>query len=232
LTSLAWLAHTGVVSAIFLSEHRPPLATVQEAVVFLAWVTGLNYLLVERLFELRVAGTFVVPVVALLQLYAAALPRQAGPAPEPAESLWVVLHAVVALGGYGAFALACVAAAMYLLQERQLRAKAFRLFYHRLPSLEILDALAFRLVVFGFPLLVIAVVTGALWARRLWGVPWFADPKVPWSLLTVAIYGAYIAARVRLGWRGRKTAYLAVAGFGVVLFNLVVANLLSPHHGF
>lgn len=232
LMVLAWVAHTGTVVASFLGQRRPPLASVHEAVVFLAWVMALNYLLIERLFHLRVAGTFVVPAIAVLLVYAGTLPSQAGLPAGMSGNAWVALHAVVALGGYGAFALACAAAVMYLLQERQLRAKAFRLFYHRLPSLETLDALTFRLVAFGFPLLVIAVISGSLWARRTWGAPWFADPKVPWSLLTVALYAAYIAARVHLGWRGRRSAYLAVAGFALVLWNLVVANLLSPHHGF
>lgn len=232
LTALAWAAHTGAVAALFLAGRQPPLATVRDAALFLGWATTLNYLLVERLFRLQVAGTFVVPAVTLLLLYAGALPREGGLPAEVAGQLWVVVHAVVALGGYGAFALACAAGVMYLLQERQLRHKAFRLFYHRLPSLETLDGLAFRLVVFGFPLLVLAVTTGSLWARRLWGEPWFADPKVPWSLLTLAVYAVYIAVRARYGWRGRRPAYLAVAGFGLVLLNLVVANVLSPHHGF
>lgn len=232
LAVLAWATHAGTLIAAVVAVHHPPLQTVHEALVFLAWVIVFNYLMLEYFFRLKAAGAFLIPVVAAMLIYAGALPRAAGPEAVPGN-LWILLHAVIALAGYGAFTLAFAVGLMYLIQERQLRAKAFRLLYHRLPSLETLDQLAFRLVVGGFPLLVLAVLTGSFWARRTWGVPWFLEPKGLWSLVTLAIYAAYIGARIHLGWRGRKAAWLAVAGFGAVLFNLLVVNLfLSQKHGF
>ncbi len=229
----AWLSHTGTLSATVAEVRHPPLYTAFESILFLTWVITLNYLLIEFLFRLKVVGVFLLPVVFAFLAYAAALPRPVEPSTQPMGSQWVLLHALIALGGYGAFALAFVAAVMYLLQERQLRGKAFHTFYHRLPSLETLDGLAYRLVVYGFPLLTLAIVTGSIRARAAWQTPWFWEPKGVWSLVTWGIYAAYIILRSRGAWGGRKAAYLVVAGFAAVLVNLFVVNLvLTRYHMF
>lgn len=228
----AFAAHSLALVALVVAVRHPPLYNTHEALLFLTWVITFNYLLLELLFRLKVAGTFLIPIVFGLLAYAATLPRGTEPSTVPAASLWVALHAVIALGGYGAFALAFVAGLMYLVQERQLRTKAFRTAYRRLPALETLDGLAFRLVIYGLPLLALAILSGSIWARSAWGVQWFLEPKGLWSLATLLIYVVYVTARVRLGWGGRRAAYLAVFGFAAVLFNLFVVNMVSRFHGF
>lgn len=232
LVRSAFVAHSLALAALVVEVRHPPIYTAHEALLFLTWWITFNYLAMEVVFRLKVAGTFVVPVVFGMLTYAATLPRGGEPSSVPPGGLWVVVHAVIALGGYGAFALAFVAGLMYLLQERQLRRKAFRTAYRRLPSLETLDGLAFRLVVYGLPLLALAIVTGSIWARSVWRIQWFLEPKGVWSLVTLFIYVFYVAARVRLGLGGRKAAYLAVLGFVAILFNLFFVNMLSQFHGF
>lgn len=233
LAVATWVTHTATLLLTVAELRRPPLYTTHEAVLFLTWVIFLNYILVEFLFRLKAVGAFLVPVVFLFLVYAAALPRGVEPGQVGAPNNWIALHAIVALAGYGAFALAFVASVMYLLQERQLRFKAFKLFYHRLPSLQTLDVMAHRLVTFGFPMLTLAIITGSAWARESWGASWFWEPKGIWSLVTWAIYALYLSARAWGGWRGRKSAYLIVAGFMAVLFNLLVVNLvISDKHVF
>lgn len=232
LARAAFIAHSLTMAGLVIELRHPPLYTTHEALLFLAWVITFNYLLMETIFRLRVAGTFVIPIVFALLAYVATMSPMGEPSSVPTASLWVVMHAVIALGGYGAFALAFVTGLMYLVQERQLRTKAFRTAYHRLPSLETLDGMAFRLVIFGLPLLALAIVSGSLWARTTWGVRWFLEPKGIWSLVTLLIYTYYVTARVRLGWGGRKAAYLAVVGFAAVLLNLFFVNMVSQMHGF
>lgn len=106
-------------------------------------------------------------------------------------------------------------------------------FAKRLPSLDVLDEVSYRGVAFGFPLLTIGIVTGAIWADQAWGRWWGWDPKETWSLITWLFYGAYLHTRLTMGWRGRHSAILAVVGLVVVLFTYLGVNLfLSGLHSY
>lgn len=226
LARSAWTVHTLVMAGRVLETRQPPIFNSFDAILFMGWVIFLNYLLLEFFFNLRVVGVFILPVQFTFLVYAAVLPKAGGPGVFTPADYWVAIHAAIALGGYAVFALAFVAALMYLLMERHLRRKDFDAMYRQLPSLETLDGLTFRLVVFGFPLLSLAIVTAAIWAGAVWGVPWFREPKSLWTILIWLVYAVYLLARALAGWRGRKAAYLVVAGFLGVLFNLFIVNLL------
>jgi cytochrome c-type biogenesis protein CcsB len=99
-------------------------------------------------------------------------------------------------------------------------------FSQRLPSLDVLDEVSYRGVAFGFPLLTIGIITGAIWADQAWGSWWSWDPKETWSLITWLYYGAYLHTRLTMGWRGRHSAILAVIGLVAVLFTYLGVNLL------
>jgi ABC-type transport system involved in cytochrome c biogenesis permease subunit len=84
---------------------------------------------------------------------------------------------------------------------------------------------------FGFFLLTLGIISGALWAASAWGTYWTWDPKETWSLITWFVYAAMVHQRVVLGWRGKRAAFLAIAGFGLVMFTFVgVGALLGGHH--
>jgi cytochrome c-type biogenesis protein CcsB len=127
---------------------------------------------------------------------------------------------------YAAFALSFVAGVMYLIQNREIKLKRQSIFFFRLPSIETLDYLGYKLISVGFPLLTLGIITGALWANNAWGSYWSWDPKETWSLITWIIYASYLHARVIAGWSGRKAAYLSIIGFGCVLFTYLGVNLL------
>lgn len=230
---LAFGLHTLTLGLLIFHLRHPPLYSGFEALFSLAWVVMLNYLLFEFLTGLRVAGAFLLPLTLLFLVYAGVLPRPWEAAGVPLASYWVLVHSLVALAGYGAFTLAFAAAVMYLLQERKLRRKDFHLFYQRLPSLDTLDSLAYRFVLYGFPLLSLGILVGSLWARQAWGLPFLREPKELFSLLLWLVYGGYLVARILLGWRGKRAAYLLVGGFGLLVFNFFVVNLfLSRRHVF
>ncbi|MBE0428801.1 MAG: c-type cytochrome biogenesis protein CcsB [Thermoleophilia bacterium] len=106
-------------------------------------------------------------------------------------------------------------------------------FAKRLPSLDVLDEVSYRGIAFGFPLLTIGIVTGAIWADQAWGRWWGWDPKETWSLITWLFYGAYLHTRLTMGWRGRHSAVLAIAGIVVVMFTYLGVNLfLSGLHSY
>ncbi len=92
---------------------------------------------------------------------------------------------------------------------------------------EMLDEISYRAVAIGYPIFTLgALVFAMLWAKEAWGRYWFFDPKETWALIAWLVYSAYLHLRITKGWEGRSSAWVAVLGFGVVLFTLVGVNLL------
>jgi len=94
----------------------------------------------------------------------------------------------------------------------------------RLPAAASLDRIAYRTIVFAFPIWTMAVMAGAIWAEQAWGRYWGWDPKEVWSFITWVVFAAYLHARATVGWRGRRAAALALVGFAALVFNLIVVN--------
>ena len=95
----------------------------------------------------------------------------------------------------------------------------------KLPDAGKLDAIIYRLIAVGFPLLWIGIVTGAVWAHQSWGRYWGWDPKETWALITLFVYATYLHTRIALGWTAKTGAFIAVGGFAVVLFCYLGVNL-------
>ncbi len=106
----------------------------------------------------------------------------------------------------------------------------------RLPSAATLDALAYRIFAFAFPVWTFAVIAGAIWAQDAWGRYWGWDPKETWSFITWVIFAGYLHARATAGWRGRKAAAIALVGFVSLLITYYAVNLwivgLHSYKGF
>ena len=105
-----------------------------------------------------------------------------------------------------------------------------------LPSAEVLDRLAYRTIAFAFPIWTFAVIAGAIWAERAWGRYWGWDPKETWSFITWVVFAGYLHARATAGWKGRKAAVVALAGFASLLVTYYVVNIwivgLHSYRGF
>ncbi len=97
-----------------------------------------------------------------------------------------------------------------------------------LPSLEVLDRLTYRAVTLAFPLLTLMVITGAVWANESWGRYWGWDPKETWALITWLFYATFLHTRLTHGWKGRRSAVLAVLGFVAVMFTYLGVSFLLP----
>jgi cytochrome c-type biogenesis protein CcsB len=133
-------------------------------------------------------------------------------------------HVIVAAIAYGAFAISFAVALMYLTQLRGKR--------QGLPSLERLDDLGYRVVVIGFPFMVLTIVLGALWADIAWGTYWSWDPKETASLITALIYASYFHSRNLRGWRGKKSAILLIVGFVAVLLTFFGNYVFGGLHAY
>nr|ABU88289.1 heme attachment to plastid cytochrome c protein [Chlamydomonas moewusii] len=91
----------------------------------------------------------------------------------------------------------------------------------------ILDNLSYRVLGFGFPLLTIGILSGAVWANEAWGSYWSWDPKETWALLTWLVFAIYLHTRLTKGWEGQKPALIASLGFVTVWICFLGVNLIG-----
>lgn len=92
---------------------------------------------------------------------------------------------------------------------------------------DLLDEIMYRSVAIGFPLFTLGgLIFAAIWAQIAWGRFWGWDPKEVWALITWFFYAAFLHLRLSRGWHGEKSGWLAVIGFAIIMFNLIVVNLV------
>jgi cytochrome c-type biogenesis protein CcsB len=97
-----------------------------------------------------------------------------------------------------------------------------------LPPADVLDRVTYKTICIAFPLLTLMIAAGAYWANRTWGSYWSWDPKETWAAITWLVYAGYLHMRITRGWRGRRAAYFAIAGFAVVMFTFFGVTYLLP----
>jgi cytochrome c-type biogenesis protein CcsB len=218
--------HTANIISRYVISGHIPIANLHEASSFFSWCMVLLFFFLEYRYTIGLLGSFIMPVVFVIMLSSSMLPRKIEPLSPVLQSYWLGIHTVLAFIGDAAFAMAFGVGVMYLLQEHYVKSKHLGGLFRRLPSLQILDEMNYRLVTIGFPLLTLAIITGALWAESAWGSYWRWDPKEVWSLITWFIYALVLHARLTAGWRGKRAAILSIIGFAVVLFTFFGVNLL------
>ena len=194
-----------------------PVTRLSEAASLFAFLLAGSFLLVYWKYRFQSLSVFIFPLVFVLTLIAVVEHSTAAWGPPLLRTAWLYLHVPLIILGNTAFFLTFAAGVMYLIQERELKSKKPRAFYHRLPPLEVVDDLAYKSLAIGFPFITLGIVTGALWASSEWGPGWSRDPKIALSFVSWFIYLILLFARWSSGWRGRKAAYLAIAGFIVIL---------------
>ncbi|MGJ9456855.1 c-type cytochrome biogenesis protein CcsB [Oceanobacillus sp. CF4.6] len=92
---------------------------------------------------------------------------------------------------------------------------------------DLLDEIMYRSVTIGFPIFTLGgIIFASIWAQIAWGRFWGWDPKEVWALVTWLFYAAFLHLRLSRGWHGERSAWLAVAGFAIIMFNLIVVNLV------
>jgi cytochrome c-type biogenesis protein CcsB len=229
-----FVVHTAAIGAEAVQMGTVPAFNLHQALSLAGWaLTGVFVVFQWRGgFPLRILGVFAAPLASLAMLAAVQFPADAVPEGEELRSLWVTFHVVILFVGEAAFALACGAGVLYLLQERAIKQKKRGFFYRRLPSLERLDRTGYRCIVVGFTLVTIGLVSGFVYAKAAWGRFWTWDPKEVWSAVMWLFYAALLHERLTVGWRGRKSAIMSIIGFGVLIFTFLGVNLIfQGHHG-
>ena len=209
-----------------ISAHRVPWGNMYEFSITGALAFSGAYLGALRKYDLRWLGLLVsIAVLLTLGTAVAVLYRPSAPLVPALKSTWLVIHVSAAIISGGVFLLANVIAGAYLYLDSMERKGPRTAWAQRLPSLEVLDQLSYRLVAFVFPLWTFAVIAGAIWAESAWGRYWGWDPKETWAFITWVAYAAYLHARVTIGWRGRRAAWLCLFAGSTFLFNYIYVNI-------
>jgi HemX protein len=190
---------------------RCPLTNLFEVFIFLAWSVALIYMLVGPTYRLSLMGAFTAPLVVLLQGFALIAPIDIRHSVKMPANPALEFHASVSLVAYGAFALACIAGVMYLVQERQLKTHHLHSIFYHLPPLTDLFAAITRLLWWGFILYTIGIVSGFFTGRPLPRVQVVAAVGV-WLLYAAILQGRYFR---RIG--PKRVAALCIIGFSAAL---------------
>ena len=215
----------GVIARGISAKHVPWGNMYEFSITGALAFTG-AYLVALRKHDLRWLGLFVsISVLLTLGTAITLLYRNSAPLVPALKSTWLVIHVIAAIISGGVFLLANVIAASYLYLESMEKRGSRKPWAMRLPDLETLDQLSYRLVAFVFPLWTFAVIAGAIWAESAWGRYWGWDPKETWAFITWVAYAAYLHARVTIGWRGRRAAWLCLFAGSTFLFNYVYVNV-------
>jgi len=211
-----------------------PVANFAESLSFLAWLIALIGLVLIVRSRMAIIGAIVGPVITVATL-AAVMTMQTGRIvlPESLRSIWLPIHVTLACLGYSMFVLASAVSFVYLVYESKLKAKrTMRPANDDVPSLEKLDRINYRLLVWGFVLLSLAIISGAIWADATWGHYWNWEPVESWSAVIWILYAALLESRLTVGWRGRRAAALTIVVFTVLVGSFVGLNLAFPgKHG-
>jgi len=226
IASIGFASHTLALITRYAEAGHTPVTNLHESLSFFAWMMMGVLLIVNSKYKVKILGAFITPIALILMLFAFTLPREILPLAPVLRSFWHPFHVVFAFLGNAIFALAFCCGVMYLIQEKQLKSKKLGAITKRLPPLKVLDDLNYQSLKFGFPLLTLGIITGAVWANYAWGRYWDWDPKETWSLITWLLYAALLHQRLTVGWRGRKAAIMAIVGFLAVLFTFLGVNLL------
>jgi cytochrome c-type biogenesis protein CcsB len=221
-----FLIHCTFTVVRYFEAGHTPITNLHESLSFFSLTIAGVFIAFERKYHVVILGSFVTPLALLLMIASSIYPAAIPLLPPALKSRWLIVHSTLAFISYATFTVAFGAAIMYLIQEHFLKRKRLGPLYQKLPSLDVLDEINYRCLSFGFPLLTIAIITGAIWAETAWGTYWSWDPKETWSLITWFIYAALLHCRMTIGWRGKRAAVLSIIGFFVLLFTFLGVNLL------
>jgi ABC-type transport system involved in cytochrome c biogenesis permease subunit len=238
----AALSHTFVIGMQTMEVGHVPVAGATSAISTFVWLLALSYLYVEMTTDERAMGVFILPLLVALQALPAFRPGVEDRAPV-LQGLWFGLHVSSLLFAYASFALACMIGITYVLLFKEIKAKHLGFFYARLPSLQVLDRMNQGAIVIGWIFLTVGLIVGGIWAAQARGAYGAVDPRVQAisledpkifvAVLCWFVYSFELFAARRIGWGGRRAAYLSALGFLIVLFNFVpITYFFSKSHNF
>lgn len=250
MSFVALLSTTMILISRAGESGHAPFSNLWESMMLFVWATNVGYLIMEYKHKFKILGVAVMTFEFMAMLSAFALPykyKSAEPLNPALQSKWhwmsdllarwdlqsyaigwLDFHVFATFVGYAGFAIAFGLSIIYIFKERQETGQSKSRLMAAFPDARIIDELSYRAIAWGFPFLTIGIISGAVWADYAWGTYWSWDPKETWSLITWFVYAAYLHARVTRGWRGRKAAWISIAGFLAVIFLYWGVSFILP----
>jgi ABC-type transport system involved in cytochrome c biogenesis permease subunit len=218
LLLFAALTHTFVIGMQTMEVRHVPFSNPSRAVSTFVWLLALSYLYLELTTDERAMGVFILPIIVALQVIPAIYPGVETADPV-LDSPWFWIHVLSLLFAYASLGLAGVLGLTYMLQFKEIKKKHLGYFYTRLPSLQMLDVMNARAVTIGWLLLTMGVIVGGVWAAQARAI--------------APDYSFAVFARQKMGWSGRRAAWLSTAGFVFAMLNFVpVSYFVTTSHTF
>ena len=215
LLSLALLALGGL-SALFALKGVFLLLALTTVSVFLYFVTK---------HRLSPSGAFLTPwatAFASVAFFVSGEPKVALPV-----GFAGVVHIFTAFLGYSAFLFSAVVSILYLIFDNHLRKKKFSVFFHKLPSLQLVESVIYHSVAVGFTFITVSMFAGAVWSEQVFGSFWSWHPKQVMTLIAWFVYAGIIHLYIYGSWKGKRLCYMSIAGLIVILLDFFGVNLLS-----
>ncbi|OLC40646.1 MAG: hypothetical protein AUH43_26025 [Acidobacteria bacterium 13_1_40CM_65_14] len=242
LLIFAAFAHTFVIGMQTMEVGHVPIAGTTSAISTFVWLLALAYLYIEMTTDERAMGVFITPLLVALQTIPALRPSVEAQSDVLRGPLFGI-HVSSLLFAYASFALACVIGITYVLLFKEIKAKHLGFFYARLPSLQVLDRMNQVAIVIGWIFLTIGIIVGVVWTAQARGgydagdpriqAMHLQDPKILAAFVCWIVYSFELFAARRIGWGGRRAAYLSALGFLIVLLNFVpISYFLTKSHNF
>jgi cytochrome c-type biogenesis protein CcsB len=228
-SGLTWIAVAALGTSLLLRGivvGRGPWGNMFEFTVAFSFSMLLGYSILARRYAIRSIGFIPLGVALALLLYASSLPSEIEPlVPALQNAPLLTIHVGMAVTSYGIFATSFAAGVAYLVQGQNDR-------FAWLPSHKVLDEVAYRAVIIGFPIFATMIILGSWWASIAWSRYWGWDPKETAALVTWLTYAVYLHARNQRSWAGRPAALLLVVGFAMVLVTYSGSLWFSGLHAY
>lgn len=221
---IALLAQTVWLALRWMAAGRAPFSSMFETLALFAWAVVVVFLALQWRTRMPVLGAAAAALAVLALGGALAFDGSIAPLTPALRSRWLAAHVLACFLAYGSVAVAAMASAVWLWRHRRSTDPADR---------TALETVSDRAITFGFLLLTFGIIAGAVWANSAWGSYWSWDPKETWALITWLIYAVYLHCRHARGWRGARSAWVSVAGFGSVVFTYAgVSFLMGGMHSY
>ncbi len=216
----------GITAHVLGVARLTPFMGVAPTLSMLALFLALSQVASEAAFRASAVGVFTGPLATGLIGLALLIGLAPEARPVVGRSPWSILHITISILGLAMLALAFIAAALYLLQFRELKAKRFGQVFRLFPPLERLDQLNHLSLVVGFPTVTLGVLLG-FGVRYAGGVPVDAA-QVVWGMLMWLVLGWAVGVRLVRHWAGRRAAFASIASFAAVLLVYLALKLTAP----
>lgn len=228
LTVIGLLGNSAVIVLRLYEAASLSIVDNTDFLLTFAWFAVVTGLWVIWRYKLKVSGTVFSSIVFALFVYVLATVEPVMSHDLLYKSNWLLGYLLTTAMAYGVFAVAFSLGVMYLMKDYLTKTNPKGILAHGLPALELLEELSYKIVSFGFPLFSLSIALGAVWANNLQGQYWDWTPKEIWSFISWFAYAAYFHSRRLHGWRGTRSAWMAVMSFMAILFSFFGVSYFLP----